>query len=38
MDNVAVIIVNTGGSEITGNAAGDNTIIVTTTYSVATLT
>lgn len=32
----AIVIHNTGGSEITGNAAGDNTVVVTVEYQVLT--
>lgn len=36
VENHALVIHNTGASEITGNAAGDNTIKVTVTYAILT--
>jgi hypothetical protein len=37
-DNSPIVFCNTGGSEITGNAANDNTIIISLVYRVHTMT
>ena len=36
-ENVGVLIKNTGASEITGNAAGDNTLTISVLYRVLTI-
>ena len=38
IDNQDLVVYNAFGTDFTGNAAGDNTLIITLTYYVATLT